>query len=83
MGKKWLKHFLWIALAMWTAHLLGYFSPITELGGTCCRPAGIREAFWVLFYGWRHLATPALREQVCKYMCPYARFQSAMFDRAP
>ena len=22
-----------------------------------------------------------LREQVCKYMCPYARFQSAMFDR--
>jgi cytochrome c oxidase accessory protein FixG len=22
-----------------------------------------------------------MREQVCKYMCPYARFQSAMFDR--
>ena len=22
-----------------------------------------------------------MREQVCKYMCPYARFQSVMFDR--
>jgi cytochrome c oxidase accessory protein FixG len=22
-----------------------------------------------------------MREQVCKYMCPYARFQSAMFDK--
>jgi len=40
------------------------------------------EAFWILFYG---LATYGnagyMREQVCKYMCPYARFQSAMFDR--
>ncbi len=40
------------------------------------------EWFWVLFYG---LATYGnagyMREQVCKYMCPYARFQSAMFDR--
>jgi polyferredoxin len=40
------------------------------------------ETFWVLFYA---LATWGnagfLREQVCKYMCPYARFQSAMFDR--
>jgi cytochrome c oxidase accessory protein FixG len=40
------------------------------------------EWFWVNFYG---LATYGnagfLREQVCKYMCPYARFQSAMFDR--
>src|SRR3546814_1327727 len=40
------------------------------------------EVFWVLFYA---LATWGnagfLREQVCKYMCPYARFQGAMFDR--
>jgi cytochrome c oxidase accessory protein FixG len=43
---------------------------------------GAWEIFWVLFYG---LATYGnagwMREQVCKYMCPYARFQSAMFDR--
>jgi cytochrome c oxidase accessory protein FixG len=40
------------------------------------------ETFWILFYG---LATYGnagwMREQVCKYMCPYARFQSAMFDK--
>ncbi len=40
------------------------------------------EVFWVFFYA---LATYGnagfMREQVCKYMCPYARFQSAMFDK--
>ena len=40
------------------------------------------QSFWIFFYS---LATWGnagfLREQVCKYMCPYARFQSAMFDR--
>jgi cytochrome c oxidase accessory protein FixG len=40
------------------------------------------QLFWILFYG---LATYGnagwMREQVCKYMCPYARFQSAMFDK--
>jgi cytochrome c oxidase accessory protein FixG len=43
---------------------------------------GSWEIFWFIFYG---LATYGnagfLREQVCKHMCPYARFQSAMFDR--
>ena len=40
------------------------------------------ETFWVLFYGFATWGNAGfLREQVCKYMCPYARFQSAMFDR--
>ena len=40
------------------------------------------ETFWVLFYGFATYGNAGfLREQVCKYMCPYARFQSAMFDR--
>ncbi|HET9643701.1 MAG TPA: 4Fe-4S dicluster domain-containing protein, partial [Burkholderiaceae bacterium] len=40
------------------------------------------EWFWVLFYGFATYGNAGhLREQVCKYMCPYARFQSAMFDR--
>ena len=40
------------------------------------------EAFWSLFYGFATYGNAGyLREQVCKYMCPYARFQSAMFDR--
>jgi polyferredoxin len=39
------------------------------------------ETFWVLFYGFATYGNAGfLREQVCKYMCPYARFQSAMFD---
>ncbi|MFX8347235.1 4Fe-4S dicluster domain-containing protein, partial [Acinetobacter baumannii] len=40
------------------------------------------ESFWVLFYGFATYGNAGyMREQVCKYMCPYARFQSAMFDR--
>ena len=40
------------------------------------------EAFWILFYGFATYGNAGyMREQVCKYMCPYARFQSAMFDR--
>jgi polyferredoxin len=36
----------------------------------------------VFFYGFATYGNAGfLREQVCKYMCPYARFQSAMFDK--
>ena len=78
------KHALWIALALWTGFtLVGYFTPIKTLWAEAFTlDFGPWEWFWVLFYG---LATYGnagfLREQVCKYMCPYARFQSAMFDR--
>jgi cytochrome c oxidase accessory protein FixG len=42
---------------------------------------GTWQIFWVLFYGFATYGNAGfLREQVCKYMCPYARFQSAMFD---
>ena len=78
------KHALWIALALWTGFtLVGYFTPIKTLWAEAFTlDFGPWEWFWVLFYG---LATYGnagfLREQVCKYMCPYARFQSAMFDK--
>jgi cytochrome c oxidase accessory protein FixG len=81
--KKWFKHFLWVSLAMWTGFtFVGYFAPIRELGMEFLQGRmNSWEVFWVFFYG---LATYGnagfLREQVCKYMCPYARFQSAMFD---
>ena len=40
------------------------------------------EGFWIVFYGFATYGNAGyMREQVCKYMCPYARFQSAMFDR--
>jgi cytochrome c oxidase accessory protein FixG len=74
------KHAVWIALALWTGiTFVGYFSPIREL---LTHSPGPWEAFWVLFYGFATYGNAGwMREQVCKYMCPYARFQSAMFDK--
>jgi cytochrome c oxidase accessory protein FixG len=77
------KHAAWLTLSLWTGFtLVGYFTPIRLLWAESFTLAfGPWEWFWVLFYG---LATYGnagfLREQVCLYMCPYARFQSAMFD---
>ncbi len=80
--KKSLKQFSWVVVAFWTGFtFVGYFVPIRALGGELLSLSGTWQIFWVLFYA---LATYGnagyLREQVCKYMCPYARFQSAMFD---
>lgn len=78
------KHLLWLTFALWTGFtFVGFFTPILDLSARFYPFAwGGWETFWVLFYA---LATWGnagfLREQVCKYMCPYARFQSAMFDR--
>lgn len=87
--KRILKQVLWVSFALWTGFtLVGYFTPIRELGSSVLDSfsgsyaLGPWETFWILFYG---LATYGnagfLREQVCLYMCPYARFQSAMFDK--
>ena len=77
------KHVLWLLFALWTGFtFVGFFTPITELAARTPFAWSGWETFWILFYA---LATWGnagfLREQVCKYMCPYARFQSAMFDR--
>lgn len=82
--KKWLKHVVWIAVAMWTGFtFVGYFTPIQELGLSFMQwSMGPWETFWVFFYGFATYGNAGfMREQVCKYMCPYARFQSAMFDK--
>lgn len=87
--KKGLKHLVWLIFALWTGFtFVGFFTPIQELAartpfiGGDGWSWGAWETFWIFFYA---LATWGnagfLREQVCKYMCPYARFQSAMFDR--
>jgi cytochrome c oxidase accessory protein FixG len=78
------KHFLWIAFSAWTGFtFVGYFSPITELGRHLLAfNIGPWETFWIIFYGFATYGNAGfMREQVCKYMCPYARFQSAMFDK--
>ena len=51
------------------------------MGEFASQMMGAWEVFWVLFYGFATYGNAGfMREQVCKYMCPYARFQSAMFD---
>ncbi len=82
--RKGAKQFLWIAFALWTGFtFVGYFTPVTELAGKIASfTTGPWETFWVLFYGGAtYVNAGYMREQVCKYMCPYARFQSAMFDK--
>lgn len=82
--RKTIKHGLWVALALWTGFsFVGYFTPIRELAAAVLANAlGPWQTFWVLFYGFATYGNAGfMREQVCKYMCPYARFQSAMFDR--
>ncbi|MGD8340062.1 MAG: cytochrome c oxidase accessory protein CcoG [Gammaproteobacteria bacterium] len=78
------KQALWIGFALWTGFtFVGYFTPIRELGvKVTTLSLGGWETFWILFYGFATYGNAGfMREQVCKYMCPYARFQSAMFDR--
>jgi cytochrome c oxidase accessory protein FixG len=83
IGRKSLKQFLWITFALWTGFtFVGFFTPIHTLAKELATfSLGPWETFWILFYGFATYGNAGyLREQVCKYMCPYARFQSAMFD---
>ena len=83
-GLKAAKHASWVALAFWTGFtFVGYFTPIRELGHEVLTfTTGPWETFWICFYGFATYGNAGwMREQVCKYMCPYARFQGAMFDR--
>ena len=83
-ARKAAKHTLWLLIGLVTGlTFVGYFSPIRELIPDLLSGAADGWAyFWVGFFtlatygnaGW-------LREQVCIYMCPYARFQSVMFDK--
>jgi cytochrome c oxidase accessory protein FixG len=78
------KHAIWIAIALWTGFtFVGYFTPIRELvHAVGSFSTGPWETFWILFYGFATYGNAGwMREQVCKYMCPYARFQGVMFDR--
>ena len=81
-GRKTAKHVVWLLISLWTGFtLVAYFTPVSELLATL--PFGLSgwELFWICFYaGFCYMQAGFLREQVCKYMCPYARFQGVMFD---
>ncbi|TDK25139.1 4Fe-4S binding protein [Luteimonas aestuarii] len=84
LARKGAKHALWVGFALWTGFtFVGFFTPITDLAARLATLSWSGwETFWVLFYAFATWGNAGfLREQVCKYMCPYARFQSAMFDR--
>ncbi len=83
VARKSAKQFLWITFALWTGFtFVGFFVPIRDLGPRVLDfQLGGWETFWLFFYAFATYGNAGyLREQVCKYMCPYARFQSAMFD---
>ncbi|HHZ88838.1 MAG TPA: cytochrome c oxidase accessory protein CcoG [Chromatiales bacterium] len=77
------KHTIWLLFSLWTGFtFVGYFSSIQDLGlRSLSMDLGGWEGFWIFFYGFATYGNAGwMREQVCLYMCPYARFQSAMFD---
>jgi cytochrome c oxidase accessory protein FixG len=81
--KKGIKHALWLLVALATGlTFVGYFYPIRELiGDIATLDANGWAYFWVGFFTVAtYLNAGWMREQVCLYMCPYARFQSVMFD---
>ncbi len=92
VGRKGAKHFLWLLIAFVTGiTFVGYFTPVRELllgflpsvGDNGYVTFGVHPvaAFWTLFFTvMTYMNAGWLREQVCKYMCPYARFQSVMYD---
>lgn len=83
-SRKFAKHLLWVLVALATAiTFVGYFTPIRPLiPDLFTFDTSAWAVFWIAFFtlatygnaGW-------LREQVCIYMCPYARFQAVMFDQ--
>ncbi len=78
-----LKYLAWTVFSVWTSvTFVGYFTPIKSLlQEVAAFNLGPWEAFWIIFYAaFTMLQAGFLREQVCKYMCPYARFQGVMFD---
>jgi len=84
LWRKGSKQVLWVVFSLWTGiTFVGFFAPIRGLVNDAWH-FGLSgwETFWTLFYGFATYGNAGLlREQVCKYMCPYARFQSAMFDK--
>jgi cytochrome c oxidase accessory protein FixG len=84
LWRKTSKQVMWVSFALYTGFtFVGYFTPIRQLFQELMTfTTGPWETFWVFFYGFATYGNAGfLREQVCKYMCPYARFQSAMFDK--
>ena len=83
ISRKLAKHSIWVGVSLVTAiTFVGYFHPDPRSDPDLFT---LQAGGWALFWVGFTLATYGnagyLREQVCIYMCPYARFQSVMFDQ--
>lgn len=84
LRKKVLKHCMWFGFALLTGGtFIGYFYGIREMVvDIATLQIGWLAVGWILFFAVAtYINAGWLREQVCLHMCPYARFQAAMFDR--
>ena len=84
IARRGLKHGLWLAIGVLTGlTFVGYFTPIRPLAAELFTlQLGGVALFWVLFFtAATYINAGLLREAVCLHMCPYARFQSVMFDK--
>lgn len=82
--RKGIKHLAWIGIALMTGFtFVGYFVPIKGLVvDFLTADATFWAGFWVIFFAICTYVNAAwMRSIVCIHMCPYARFQSAMFDK--
>ena len=78
------KHTLWLGISLLTGlTFVGYFTPIRPLAQELMTlQIGGASLFWVVFFtAATYINAGWLREAVCMHMCPYARFQSVMFDK--
>lgn len=78
------KHSLWLAMSIATGiAFVGYFIPVRELTLNLLQLEWLTtSAIWVFIVAaLTYVNAGWVREKVCLHMCPYARFQSVMFDR--
>ena len=81
--KKFLKHWIWLWIAFWTggAWIMYYVDAPTVTIDFWTGSASTQVYFFTgLFTFTTYLLAGWAREQVCTYMCPWPRFQSAMLD---
>lgn len=84
LSKKALKHLIWQLMSLFTATtFISYFVPVSELYSTMITfDWSGAVTFWVFFFAIATYANAGwMREHVCIHLCPYSRFQSAMFDK--
>lgn len=84
LWRKTAKHLAWLTVSLFTGFtFVAYFVPAAELGmGLLTFSASFWAAFWVLFFAFCTYGNAGwMRTIMCTHMCPYSRFQSAMFDK--